>query len=49
MEAFVVGIIVGAALLYFYHKRKQPKPDNNDAAGVPANPLNVDKADKKKN
>lgn len=38
MEVFLVGIVVGAALVYFYHKRKQPKPSNNDATGIPANP-----------
>jgi len=38
MEAFIVGVVVGATLLYFYHKRKQPKQNYNDAAGVPVNP-----------
>ena len=38
MEIFLVGIVVGAVLVYFYHKRKQPKPNNNDATGIPVNP-----------
>jgi hypothetical protein len=38
METFIIGIIVGAVLVYFYHKRKQPKPSNNDATGIPVNP-----------
>lgn len=25
MEAFLVGIVVGGVLVYFYHKRKQAK------------------------
>jgi hypothetical protein len=35
MESFIVGILVGAVLVYFYHKRKQPKPNYNDATGIP--------------
>ena len=38
MEIFIVGIVVGAVLVYFYHKRKQPKPNYNDATGIPENP-----------
>lgn len=38
MEVFIVGIVVGAVLVYFYHKRKQPKPNYNDATGIPDNP-----------
>jgi hypothetical protein len=45
MEAFIVGIIVGAVLVYFYHKRKQPKPNNNDATGIPVNPRKEERQD----
>ena len=38
MEAFLVGIIVGAVLMYFYNERKQPKQNHNDATGIPVNP-----------
>ncbi len=47
MEALLVGIAIGAVLVYFYHKRKQPKPDHNDAAGLPENPVNAEKNDRK--
>jgi hypothetical protein len=39
MELILVGAIVVAALVYFYRKRKQPKPNYNDATGIPVNPV----------
>lgn len=49
MEAFIVGIVVGAVLVYFYHKRKQPKPNYNDATGIPSNPRKEERDDLNKN
>lgn len=45
METFIVGIIVGAVLMYFYNKRKQPKPSSNDATGIPVNPRKEERKD----
>lgn len=49
MEVFLVGIVVGAVLVYFYHKRKQPKPNYNDATGIPENPRKEERDDLSKN
>jgi len=49
MEALLVGIVVGAVLVYFYHKRKQPKSNNNDATGIPVNPRKEERDDPSKN
>lgn len=46
MEVFIVGIVVGAVLVYFYHKRKQPKPNHNDSVGIPDNPRNENSENK---
>lgn len=48
MEVFVVGFVVGAVLGYFYYKRKQPKPNHNDAAGIPSTPRNENAPEDKK-
>jgi hypothetical protein len=49
MEGFIVGIIVGAVLVYFYHKSRQPKSNYNDATGIPDRslPEERDRSDKK--
>jgi hypothetical protein len=49
MELILVGVIVGAVLVYFYHKRKQPKPNYNDATGIPVNPRKEERDDLSKN
>jgi hypothetical protein len=49
MELILVGVIVGAVLFYFYRKRKQPKPNHNDATGIPVNPRKEERDDLNKN